>query len=144
MAWDVEYLAEEQVIAVELSGMIGMADFAVVGPQCLAAAREHGTHAILADARKATLTAQTTELYRLPDTAEEQGLSRHYRMAMVISDDADRRESFTFLETVFINRGFQMRLFSERKAALEWLRYTRRPSDRPASHPPDPSCEGPA
>ncbi len=139
MAWHVEYLAQEQVIAVELSGMIGMADLWGVGPRCLAVAQERTTHAILADVREATLTAQTTELYRLSDSASEHGFTRHYRVALVISDDPDQKESFTFFETVFVNRGFQIRLFSERDAALEWLRYTRRPSDRPANRPPDPS-----
>lgn len=139
MAWHVEYLAQEQLIAVELSGMIGMADLWAVGPRCFAAAQEHATHAILADVREATLTIQTTELYHLPDTAEEEGFTRHYRVALVISNDPDQKESFTFFETVFINRGFQMRLFSERNTALEWLGHTRRPSDRPVNRPPDPS-----
>jgi hypothetical protein len=141
MAWHVEYLAQEQVITVEFSGTAGMDDLKATGTQCIAVAREHATYAILADAREMTLTAQTTELYHLPDTFEEQGLTRHYRVAMVISDDSDQKESFTFFETVFVNRGFQMRLFSKRDAALEWLRYTRRPSDRPANRPPDPSDE---
>lgn len=136
MTWHVDYLADEQAIVVEFSGAVSMEDLKATCIQCIAVAREHATYAILADAREMRLTAQTTELYHLPDTVEEQGLTRHYRVAMVISDDSNQKESFTFFETVFVNRGFQMRLFSERCAALEWLRYTRRPSDRPAQSPP--------
>lgn len=141
MAWQVDYLAEEQVITVKFSGAAGMEDLKATCTQCIAVAREHATYAILADASKTALTAQTTELYHLPDTLEEKGLTRHYRVAMVISDDPNQKESFTFFETVFVNRGFQMRLFTEQSAALEWLRYTRRPLDRTPKSPPETHSE---
>jgi hypothetical protein len=146
MTWQVDYLAEQQVVAVQISAMADMQEFTEILARGLAAAAEHAIHAILIDARQMKLTAQTTELYHLPETVEELGLTRRHRVALVISGDSEPKDSFSFVETVFFNRGFQVRLFAETIAALEWLHPGERSSHpipmdigRPASDAPESS-----
>lgn len=127
MAWQVDYLEEQQVVAVAASATVGVQEITEVIARGLAVAAERATGAILMDAREMKLAAQTTELYRLPEIVGGLGLTRSHRIAVVISGDAEQKETFLFIETVFFNRGFQVRLFAEATAALKWLKPGKRP-----------------
>ncbi|HPC95796.1 MAG TPA: hypothetical protein PLU87_12695 [Sedimentisphaerales bacterium] len=132
MTWQVDYLAEQQVVATTVFAMVGVPEITAMVARSLAVAAECATGAILIDARQMRLDALTTELYRLPEIVEELGLTRSHRVAVVIADDSEQIDSFLFVETVFFNRGFPVRLFTEVAAALKWLKSGKRPS-RPAS-----------
>lgn len=132
MTWQVDYLAEQQVVAATVSARVGIQEITAMVAQSLAVAAGRATGAILIDARQMKLDAQTTELYRLPEIVETLGLTRSHRVAVVIADNAEQMDSFLFVETVFFNRGFPVRLFREVTAGLKWLKSGKRPL-RPAS-----------
>ncbi len=127
MTWQVDYLAEQQVVAATVSATVGIQEISEMVARGLAVAAERATGAILIDARQMRLDALTTELYRLPGIVEELGLTRSHRVAVVIADDSEQMDSFLFVETVFFNRGFPVRLFTEVTAALKWLKSGQRP-----------------
>lgn len=127
MTWQLDYLVNEGIVAVKAFGPVNVQDIMEMAAESMEAAREHEVCAILVDASETKLTALTTELYRLPEMAEERGLTRHHRWALVISDDPAQKESLTFVETVFVNRGFQLHLFTGASPALDWLKRCRRP-----------------
>jgi hypothetical protein len=143
MTWQVDYLTEQQVVAVNPDPDVSrctsggpdtpadMHEFTEIVARGVVVAAEHAVHAILIDARAMKLAAQTTELYHLPEIVQEQGLTRRHRVAVVVPGDSAQKESFLFIETVFFNRGFQVRLFAEVTTALKWLK----PGKRPL-HPP--------
>lgn len=127
MTWQVDYLTEQQVVAATVSATVGIQEITEMVARGLVVAAERATGAILIDARQMKLDALTTELYRLPEIVEELGLTRSHRVAVVIADDSEQMDSFLFVETVFFNRGFPVRLFTEVTAALKWLKSGQRP-----------------
>ncbi|HNY78994.1 MAG: hypothetical protein RBS72_15550 [Sedimentisphaerales bacterium] len=132
MTWQVDYLAEQQVVAATVSATVGIGEISEAVARGLVVAGERATGAILIDARQMKLAAQTTELYRLPEIVGGLGLTRSHRVAVLIADNSEQMDSFLFVETVFFNRGFPVRLFTEVTAALKWLKSGKRPL-RPAS-----------
>ncbi len=122
MTWQVKYAAENRVVCIEVSRAVNVAEIVESARAGRDLARTNGVHAILVDARRMTVAALTTELYRMPEVFVEQGLSRRYRVAIVVPEDPEEKERFAFIETVFVNRGFPLRLFAESAAALAWLR----------------------
>jgi len=136
MTWQVDYLVEQQVVAATVSAMVGIQEISEMVARGLAVAAERATGTILIDARQTKLDALTTELYRLPEIVEKLGLTRTHRVAVVIADDPEQMDSFLFVETVFFNRGFPVRLFTEVTAALKWLKSGKRPLHLPSGSSP--------
>jgi hypothetical protein len=82
-------------------------------------ARRHGLRKFLVDVRGTSNVAATLEQFTLGHKdMDEFALDRSSRIA-ILADAADR--SHDFIETVFLNAGFDCRLFSTEDAALKWL-----------------------
>jgi len=123
-AWQIKYSADEGIVMVEVSGTVNRDDLMTMLAAGIATAREHNIKQILIDGRQATIAASPTKLFALPRLLHEQGLTRGHRVAIVIPGSPEPDEDFRFLETVFYNRGFSLRLHPEMAQALAWLKQT--------------------
>ena len=117
MSWQVDYQRNDKTVTVNASGPITLEDFVGIHAAGVAAARKHDTRQILIDARDMTMAIPPTQLYGLPALLEEKGLTRGHKVAIVTSNHAKPDENLSFLETVFYNRGFFLRVFTETQAA---------------------------
>jgi hypothetical protein len=88
----------------------------------VAAARREGISRFFVDAREVTFAVSDILLYDLPDVVEDQGLLCTDYVACVYSVDSSQKETFLFLENLFVNRGFRFRGFTEADDALAWLK----------------------
>ena len=73
---------------------------------------------LLNDFRNIELACSITEIYSLPQLLDTFGFDRSWKEAILVSGQFD---DFQFLENVASNRGYQIRIFSDRDAALKWL-----------------------
>ena len=96
--------------------------FKEVAAQALAQAANHGLHKFLVDDREMVPDLSTLELYQLPDVLERMGFGRRDRAAVLYCETSPRAEDFRFFEDTALNRGFDIRLFTEMDKALDWLR----------------------
>lgn len=128
MTWQIEHSAADGVVMVGVSGEAGLDELQAIFVAGASAASEHGVRRILVDAREMALSSSTTELYSLPGRLREQGLTRAHKVAIVFSGDPDSNKDLLFLETVFFNRGFPMRLFPAKGEAITWLKRTKGPA----------------
>jgi hypothetical protein len=124
MAWQVKYSADDSIVTVKVSGQTNLEDLVRTFAAGIAGAREHHVKRILIDARQMTITSSATQLYGLPGLLQEQGLTRAHKVAIIVSDNLEPNEDFSFLETIFYNRGFSICLYSETTQALAWLKHT--------------------
>lgn len=122
MPWQVDYLTNEDAVTVTVSGPVTLEDFVGIHAAGIAMAREHDTRRILIDALGMIMAIPPTQLYGLPILLEEKGLTRGHKVAIVVTDHARPDENLSFLETVFYNRGFPLRVFTETPEALAWLK----------------------
>lgn len=82
-------------------------------------AKQRNIRQFLVDVRGTTNVASSFQQYLFGyKDMEELGLPRNSKIA-VLTDENDRTHDF--VETVFINAGYNCHLFREEKAAIEWL-----------------------
>jgi len=122
MKWQIRTHDEDAILLVTVSGdatveLVGRAVAEGVG-----AARREGISRFFVDAREVTFAVSDILLYDLPDVVENQELLCTDYVAFVYPVDSSQRETFLFLENLFVNRGFRFRGFTEADDALTWLR----------------------
>jgi hypothetical protein len=54
----------------------------------------------------------------MPKTASTSGIDTHCKRALVVSEQSS---DFHFLETVFINQGHNVKMFTDIEEAMSWL-----------------------
>lgn len=74
---------------------------------------------ILIDHRKATFSVSLIDTYERPNQFQESGVPRTAKIALLFSESEN--SLFNFFETVFVNRGFQVKLFTSIPEAENWL-----------------------
>jgi hypothetical protein len=79
---------------------------------------KHGCKRILVDVREGQLDFSTTDIYKLSEMLDNGGLDRSWKRAVIASKQF---EDFQFYETVMINRGYQLKIFSDPDEAMKWL-----------------------
>jgi hypothetical protein len=122
MNWEIEYLHEEGVLAVKTSGTLANVDEnQKLIAEVLAALKKYDVTKCLIDDRDLTLKLKTMDIYNLPELISKLGVSRTYRVALVVAESAQDNEGFEFYETRAYNLGYKHRLFTDIEAALGWL-----------------------
>ena len=78
----------------------------------------HGCNRILNDIQQARLTKGPFETYNMPGLARHVGVGLSCKRALLVSDVST---DFHFLETVFLNQGHNVKLFTDSDKAPHWL-----------------------
>ena len=118
MPYKIAYEKENKYILIIVEG-----DFALPMLKNLAAdvaryIEQHGCNRILNDMRQAKLTKGTIDIYNMPKIASASGIDTHCKRALVVSEHSS---DFHFLETVFINQGHNVKMFTDIEEAMSWL-----------------------
>lgn len=109
------YLGVVQVVA---QGELNNVAWADIVPQMVELARQHDCYRVLCDYRKTIVVESTLGIYHSPDIVRQAEMASLFRIALVYArDEADHH----FWETAARNRGMNVRIFSNRQKALEWL-----------------------
>ena len=88
-------------------------------------ARTNNTNLFLIDDSELEDAGSVVDLYNLPTLYEEQGLERGSKGAVVLpTANAKVAEDARFHETVCLNRGWQVKVFTDRQEAIDWLTKT--------------------
>jgi hypothetical protein len=124
MAWRVEYLAAEHVVAVISIGEISNEDIREQVAETIRVLKQNEATLVLADYSEALSEASLASLYLLPDDFTRTGAPWNARVAVVTPHTRYRIETYQFFELVCKNAGYNVSLFDEREAAEVWLRQT--------------------
>lgn len=120
--WKIQLIDNPPAVTVEAIGPMKLALVKEVAVQALAEAASRDLHKFLVDDREMVPDLSTLELYQLPDVLGRMGLGKRDRAAVVYSERAPKAEDFRFFENTAINRGFDVRLFTDLNQAVDWLR----------------------
>ena len=123
MAYSLDFQLKSEFLRVEISGDRTEGDL-VTGARAAwtkvaATCRENNLSRILL-VSSATGTYNTADGYDINSTLEECGVEKTWKIAFV-NLDADSYHDIQFGETVAVNRGYWLRLFSTENDAMAWL-----------------------
>ncbi|MBI9048589.1 MAG: hypothetical protein JEZ00_04165 [Anaerolineaceae bacterium] len=118
MAYTVKYSHEKDYIFVIINGEFSLLVFKRVAADVANIVAETDCKRILNDMRGAELTVNTFDIYSMPESAQQSGVSLFLRRALIVGK---RASEFSFLETVFLNQGHMVKLFANYEEGEKWL-----------------------
>jgi hypothetical protein len=122
MPWEIKILRNEDIINIVCSGNIDYEQILQMSSEGINAEKKHGINKYLVDDRDITPDLSISEISKLPKAFKEQGLEPWNKVAIIFSSKSTKKEEFSYFETASFNYGFLIRLFSDEKQALEWLK----------------------
>jgi hypothetical protein len=118
MAFSVEYDETTEIILVRISGHFDLRVLKNLAVQVGKATQKYGCCRILNDLRQAEITKDAFNIYNMPKTAQKSGVEFRCKRALVVMPGVT---DFNFLETVFVNQGHIVKLFTDIDTATAWL-----------------------
>jgi hypothetical protein len=123
MAWSSKLNAELGIVDSAYAGLTTAADFRKGTTAAIALAKQAGTTRHLVDTSELVFAASLIDLYLLPASQfEREQADRRSRVALIPPADEKAREAIHFYQTACVNRGWTVKLFADRQAAIGWLR----------------------
>ena len=118
MSYKIGYNKEHEYIMIVVEDEFTLSTFKELAADVVKFTDRYNCKRILNDMRRANLTETTLDIYNMPKSASQAGIGNRLKRALVVSE---RSPSFYFLETVFINQGHIVKLFTDIDEALHWL-----------------------
>ena len=118
MTYRINYEEEYDYIAVAVDGAFSLSTLKELAADVSKLIEKHGCNRIMNDMRHAKLTKGTIDIYQMPQAANQAGVTVQCKRALVVSEQSS---DFYFLETVFVNQGHTVKLFTDINEALHWL-----------------------
>ena len=118
MSYKINYNKDHGYIAVTIEGELTLSTFKELTAEVIGFVERYKCNHILNDLRHARLTGKTFEIYNMPKSARQAGVGSYLKRAFVVSELS---LDIHFLETVFLNQGHIVKMFTDINAALNWL-----------------------
>ena len=121
MAWKVERDTRTGFIHSVYSGIVSKDDFMAGMDEALRLAAGKGPQKFLTEWVNATATLSTMEIFVIPSEWKSRDVNKKSYLALVVSKEKRKWEDAVFYENICRNRGWQVRVFSDRNEAIAWL-----------------------
>jgi hypothetical protein len=122
MSYTINHNASLGVIELTYSGRITGTDLREATSKCISLGRQTGTTKFLVDEVGMDLAVSILDLYDLPNKQyEDEEANRQGRVAIILPTSKEARDAVQFYVTACQNRGWFVRVFSERLSAINWL-----------------------
>ena len=116
--WVLNYLPEENILFLKSNGVMDVPSANAMVKAVADAAVEHQCFKHLIDHRETKFDFRLTDFYNRPTINEKLGVSRKFKTAMVFCQIT---KDTKFMETVFTNRVYNLRHFTDIEEAKQWL-----------------------
>lgn len=118
MSYKINYNKDQGYITVTVEGELTLSTLQELSADVVSFVERYNCNYILIDLRHARLTEETLDIYNMPKSARRAGVGPYLKRALMVSELSS---NFRFLETVFLNQGHIIKLFTEFEDALHWL-----------------------
>lgn len=119
MKWTITPNENKKIITVTTEGELQKVDLnAMLGDIIKNATILHIMNIII-DHRKATFAISMVDTFERPYHFQEAGVPRTSKIALIFS--TTENSEYKFFETIFVNRGFQVKLFDNIQDAENWI-----------------------
>jgi hypothetical protein len=132
MAWSAKHDPSIDIVEVVYTDRLTGTELREAASERIRLQKETGTMSALVDASGIEhMVAGTMDVFGLPDELyDSKEANRKSRMALVLPKARKEREVVKFFEAACENRGWRVKAFEERQAAVDWLRESK-PSNKP-------------
>lgn len=122
MSYTINHNASLGVIELTYSGRITGTDLKEATSECISLGKQTGTTKFLVDEVGMDLDASIVDLFNLPNKqyADEEA-NRQGQVAIILPTSKEARKAVQFYAIACQNRGWFVRVFSERLSAINWL-----------------------
>ncbi len=127
MGYELSYNQERDLIVGRVEGKIDPALVKAMASELAELVASSGCRKLLNDLRRADTTPSAFDVYDMPRIVDKQGVPIACRRALLVSEPSG---DFAFLETVSVNVGQQVRIFTDLEASLEWLEESKMPPSK--------------
>ncbi|SRR5579883_588932 len=121
MPWHIQVQAENPIIEIVYTGFLSVADLNQAEQALLENASRNQIQLFLADCTALEGSYSVSDLYDLATAMASWNFKHPWRKAVLRPRMRTLGEGLEFWATVALNRGFVVRLFDERDAAIMWL-----------------------
>ncbi len=126
MPWQIQHATDKQMLVVNTTGTLCASAIAEMTREIFDAIAQTQSRKVLVDYSEAVRQLSPSDVYERPaQVAQFQG-HRDVWTAVVFRE---LDEEAQFLEHVYVNRGFHVRVFDDRSAAMIWLDTGTSPQD---------------
>jgi hypothetical protein len=119
MKWEFHYHEEPNYLEVIVSGTLSHDELNKMAVERWSELRKYHCRKILFDFTQITSMLDTIDIYHRPEQSEKVGVLRQNYAAAVVP--VIYIHEFRFMETVYKNRGFDLNIFDEKEAAINYL-----------------------
>lgn len=118
MSYKINYNKEQDYIAVTIEGDFALPTLKELAAETVRFIERYNCKRILNDMRRARLTEDTFNIYNMPKISSQAGIEPRFKRALVVDELSS---DYHFLETVFVNQGHIVKVFTDIDTALRWL-----------------------
>ena len=113
-----KYLEDKDIVLVRTSGSYKLEDELETVKKAISLLKEHNCNRCIFDHRATNVIARTMRSYERPKVYKDLGLDRSVRTAIVYRE---LNNDYEFYENVCQNRGWDIKIFTDYDAAIDWL-----------------------
>ena len=118
MDFEIKYSEEKKMILGRVSGELELPVLKKLTLELKKLAEVHNCRKCLSDMRETPVPESIIDIFDAPKAVSEAGDMSNFRCAMIVKEI---REQWEFLETISINRGQQIRIFTDFNDGEAWL-----------------------
>ena len=121
MPWKTNYNEAEKYIELTYSGIVTPEELFMAFENSMRLSKEHNTLLYLADCLEMVGGHSVIDLYGLIGLFDQLNISIDSKEAVLMKSLQNSAKEIEFYETACRNRGFNVKLFTNRDEALDWL-----------------------
>ena len=123
--YDVTFTVNNDILSADTKGRRTLDVVLSIAQETIAACKDHNTQKVLIDVRKLEGRLSTIDAYNIPAEYFKDMRDPMIIKKVAIIELEEFVEEYRFFENVAVNRGYNLRVFSDITIALEWLRSDR-------------------
>jgi hypothetical protein len=121
MAYEIKLIKDKRIIEIENKNEITNEDMITQTKEVIILQHEKHIFSILADFASVRVNTNISDVFQFPELYEQMGMDHKSKIAVFVSDIEIKTEELQFYETICLNRGWNIKIFLDRKDAIKWL-----------------------
>ena len=122
MKWAIDYLEKEGIVAAKITGVMDWDQHKKFAEDAFSFARKRNSHKFLFDFFDMAPSFTVLQIDDLPKLLREIGIGPEFRIAAIHDPSSPKSSEFDFFRNVATIKSLQVKQFSNKDEAIEWLK----------------------
>ncbi len=122
MSWDVNLINESKIIKLIYAGNVTSEQLREALIECATLAKKENILHFIADTTKLVDGHSVFDLYSVIQLFDSIGFDHNIKEAVLVQVGSPALNGASFYETACLNRGYNVKIFSDETKAIDWLK----------------------